>query len=118
MGITANIFWIGGKLFPSAFSSGTHGYNPVEQDANARAFTYFNGKYSGFADWNFTGRNPNTIIGYNHSLPYEHEDNQLALKKAKLGLSWYDWVMSPMNILNPAPVVPGLVNTLILNSKY
>ena len=103
MGITANIFWIGGKLFPSAFSSGTHGYNPVEQDANARALGYFNKRIENFKDWNYS---LNPINGYNHSLPYEHEDNQLALKKAKLGLSWYDWVMSPMNILNPAPVVP------------
>jgi hypothetical protein len=110
-------FYLSKYAIPSALSSGTHGQNPVEQDANIRAFEYFNKKYPGFSDWKFTGKNANTINGYNWWLPYDDVSNQEALRKGKLGLSWYDWVMSPMN-LSFIPIIPGLVNTLILNNKY
>ena len=108
-------FYMSKYAIPSALSSGKHGQNPVEQDANVRALEYFNNRIENFRGWDFS---INKINGYNSSLPYNHKDNQLALKKAKLGFSWYDWVMAPMNVLNPLPIIPGLVNTIIFNNKH
>jgi hypothetical protein len=93
---------------PSALSRGNHDYHPVEQDANARSFKYFNKHIPEYDGWNFWS---NPIIGYNSSLPYDNENNQLALKYARLQSGWHDWVFGP-NI-----IISGLINAGILNNQ-
>lgn len=73
---------------PSMISSTTntyydHGYHPVEQDANVRAFSYFMKNVKGFTvrDWEFNrkiGGHP--IKEYNVDLPFYYDTNQEALK--------------------------------------
>lgn len=92
-----------------------HDYHPAEQDANIRAFKYFKKNVEGYdKEWKFS---PNPILGYDERLPYDNESNQRALKNGKLGLSWYDWVMYPLN-LSFAPIIPGVVNVFTLKNKY
>jgi hypothetical protein len=104
---------------PSAFSGGAfrdedgwvhHNYHPSEQDANARAFKYFNKKVTGFSnkDWDWGS---NDIIGYDPSLPFGNSQNQLALKYARLQPAWHDWVLGP-NIL-----VSMFINWPVLNGQ-
>jgi len=68
--------------------------------ANARALKYFNKHFDDFADngsWDF-GYNP--IIGYDNSLPFDHNNNQLALDYAKLQPAWHDWILGPNVVLS------------------
>ena len=93
-------------------NSTDHSLHPAEQDANIRALKYFNKNIDGYSGWRFTGINSNPIIGYNPSLSYNDLSNQAALKNGRLRLSWYDYLLGPQIIL------PGLLNAVILNTKY
>lgn len=112
----SGLFYLGKYAIPSLLGKNTSEspayLGPVEQDANVRAFKYFNRKIPGYNGWHFTGDNNNPITGYNNFLPYDDPSNQLALSNGKLNLSWYDFLMGPTII------VPGIVNTFILNRKY
>jgi len=59
-----------------------------------------------------TGRNNNAINGYDPSLPYNDPANQAALRDGRLKLEWFDY------LLGPRIIIPGLINTLVLNSRY
>lgn len=105
---SSGLFYLSKYGIPSLLSSGNHKLHPTEQDANARAFMYFNRSDDNYNDWDF-GYNP--INGYRSGLPFNDLQNQMALNKAKLSLSWYDY------LLGPQILIPGIVNTFIQNSK-
>jgi hypothetical protein len=103
---------------PSALSRGNHDYHPAEQDANARAYRYFSEHIKDFnwidengiqrSKWKFEY---NLIIGYNSALPFNDTKNQLALRHARLRISWIDWLTGPSIIEN------GIRNTFVLNNQ-
>ena len=78
---------------PSAFTKDK--YNFAEQDANARAFSYFSKHVEGYnwvdeygveeSQWK---RERNPIKSYNWSLPFDDPDNQKTLKNKKRTLGW------------------------------
>ena len=72
-----------------------HDYHPVEQDANIRAFKYFNKHIDGYNGWK---KYSNPIKGYDWSQPYTDENNQVALKQGLLKPAWYDYfiIFSPL----------------------
>lgn len=102
---------------PSALSKEgvDHSLHPAEQDANARALSYFNRHESNYSGWNFFS---NPIVGYNQNLSFNDPVNQTAINRARLRLSWYDYLMSPLNATLVGIPIPGLINALILNSQY
>lgn len=112
------LFYLSKLGIPSLFSKNTigspHNHNPVEQDANIRAFIYFNEHIDGYSGWDF--RNPalggNPIIGYDPSQAYRDLDNQMALKRGLLKLQWYDY------LIYKSTFIPSLINTIIYNSRY
>ncbi len=108
-------FYLSKYGIPSLLSKNPHKWNPVEQDANARALRYFSTNISGFNNWNFSY---NPILNYNQSLPFNNPINQAALNGANLHLSWYDYFMAPFNLSIIGIPIPGLINTLMLNQKY
>jgi RHS repeat-associated protein len=96
---------------PSMFSKSLVRFNPVEQDANKRALSYFLKNESSFTneDWHI---NPNPIDNYNISLENNNPDNQIILQSNKLGLSWHDILLGPNIFLS------GIINMLYFNSQY
>ena len=86
-----------------------HRYHPVEQDANIRAFKYFNKRMDEYSDWDFTNH---PILGYESTLPITDDVNQAALKNGRLQPAWYDYVLT----LSPTaggliiPLSDGLIN--------
>jgi hypothetical protein len=109
---TSGWFYLSKYAIPSALSKYPYNQHPVEQDANIRAFTYFNKHIDGYSGWVFTGLNGNPINGYDPWLPYNDPTNQAALRDGRLRLAWYDYLLGPNIILS------GLLNTLILNNQY
>ncbi len=110
-------FYLSKYGIPSALSKRgvDHSLHPAEQDANARALRYFNKHISGYNGWNHFS---NPIVGYNRNLPFNDSVNQAALDNARLRLSWYDYLMSPLNATIVGIPIPGLINALILNKQY
>ena len=108
-------FYLSKYGIPSLLSKNPHDYNPVEQDANARALRYFSTNISGFNNGDFYY---NPILNYNQSLPFNNPINQAALNGANLHLSWYDFFMAPFNLSIIGIPIPGLISTLMLNQKY
>jgi hypothetical protein len=94
---------------PSITSKGDHNFHPAEQDANSRAFTYFNNHIANYSGWVHTGRNANTIVGYDQSRPYDNVGNQLALSNALISAKWYDYASWIIPVLGP--VVVGFINS-------
>ncbi len=114
---------------PSLFSSHYHNYNPVELDANRRAFLYFNkyvdgfykpekDKYDNTYGWDFysnplkdlTNHQLNSYVDY-------HDSNDLKqLAKLTIHSKWYDYLSllthPKMFILN------GIFNTIYYNNQY
>jgi len=114
---------------PSANSDGIHDFHPVEQDANRRAFLYFNKNVDGFQDdadfssedyrnnkgWDFK-RNPfisgigelkyydGILINY---VDYNNPNYLSSLNKIKVKAKWYDHVSW---LFIPAPLFQGLNN--------
>jgi hypothetical protein len=108
---------------PSAFSKGVHDFTPFEQDANRRAFLYFNKETPDFQDdtelWNVDSRNnkgwdfwrnPLNINGSNtrgQYVDYRNCENVTSLDKISISAQWYDHVSW---IFIPAPFFQGLYN--------
>jgi RHS repeat-associated protein len=111
---TSGLFYLSKYGIPSALSkSGTdHSLHPAEQDANIRAFKYFNKHIDNYSGWYHDPYYGNPINGYDPSLSYTDPANQAALRNGRLRLSWYDYLLGP-NI-----IVSGLLNALILNHQY
>lgn len=110
---------------PSIRSKGNHDFHNVEQDANRRAFLYFNKNIEGFQDdsdqsdnrgWNFWS-NPLNINGTNARLQYvDYRDpNQVNLLNVlEVRAKWYDHV-SWLYFLAGGPIWVGLINSGIYN---
>ena len=111
---TSGLFYLSKFGIPSALSkNGTdHSLHPAEQDANVRAFKYFNKYIYNYSGWYHDPYYGNPIIGYDPSLSYNDPANQAALRNGRLRLAWYDYLLGP-NI-----IVSGLINALILNHQY
>jgi len=105
----SGLFYLSKYGIPSLFSKDQHHDHPAEQDANVRAFMYFNEHIDDYSGWN---RWNNPINNFNWNQPYNDPSNQLALSNGILRLSWYDYMLGP-NI-----IVSGLLNTFILNNQY
>ena len=84
-----------------------HDYHPVEQDANIRAYKYFNKHIEGFNGWK---QNRNPINGYDWSQSYTNENNQMALKLGLLRPAWYDY------FLIFSPLMDAYINWLVLEN--
>ena len=84
-----------------------HKYHPAEQDANIRAFKYFNKYIDNYTGWKF-GVNP--IGGYDNSLPYDDSQNQAVLNNGLLRPAWYNYIF-PGEIL-----ITGFINWLSLEN--
>ena len=84
-----------------------HKYHPAEQDANIRAFKYFNKYIDNYTGWKF-GVNP--IWGYDNSLPYDDSQNQAVLNNGLLRPAWYNYIF-PGEIL-----ITGFINWLSLEN--
>ena len=67
------------------FGDGDHRQHFAEQDANSRAFTYFNQHIENYNGWN----QRNTINGYNFNNPFSDIANQLALSNNLKRPRWY-----------------------------
>lgn len=107
-------FYLSKYAIPSLLSKGDHDLHPVEQDANIRALKYFHKNISGYSGWQF-GYNP--IEDYDETKSYDDLSNQDALENGHLGLSWYDYLMTPLNFTGGGIIIPGLINALILNKN-
>jgi hypothetical protein len=105
---------------PSILSKGDHRLHPVEQDANRRAFLYFNKNVADFQDdisiwdnqgWDFW-RNPLNIdrAGRDHQyIDFQDENQRRLLEVLNLSPKWYDhasWLLYPIG-----PIGVGLINT-------
>jgi len=73
--------------------------------ADIRAFAYFTQHINDYAGWHFT---LNSIKDYNRLLPFDSEENQWALKRGRLKITWYDFLL-PGNFVGA-----GLINWLSL----
>ncbi|MBA5791790.1 hypothetical protein H1R17_11245 [Flavobacterium sp. xlx-214] len=110
--------------FPSMFSKGDHDFHPVEQDANRRAFMYFNKEVGGFyqtADqfrfnienrvrrgWDFN-ENPLNVDGSNREgiyLDYKDFDQFRSLSRLTIRAYWYDYLDT---------FIPAGINTSFYN---
>ena len=102
------IFYMQKFAIPSlldTWGNGDHHLHFAEQDANSRAFTYFNKHIE-----NYTGWNPiNTIVGYDWSKPYNDIANQMALSNNLSHIKWYDFAL----LLTTDFVISGIVNQSI-----
>ncbi len=68
-----------------------HDYNPIEQDANARAIKYFYKRTGGNFTWIFN-RNPIGYPGTSRSMAdYNTSDFQSLLKSLRVSPTWYDY---------------------------
>ena len=114
---------------PSSRSNGVHDFHPVEQDADRRAFLYFNKNVGGFQDdmvltnkdyrdnkgWDFD-RNPLNVDGSNtrdQYVNYLNSNDIMSLDKIRIRAKWYDyasWIFTPIG-----PVWVGLKNAGIYN---
>ena len=112
---------------PSVLSSHDHEFHPVEQDANRRAFLYFNKYMDGFyktyeerhenRGWNFN-YNPLDIYGIQHGeyVDYFSESSLQLLEKLSIHAKWYDyagWLGFPFG-----PVSVGIYNSHYYNHQY
>ena len=84
-----------------------HDNHPAEQDANIRAFEYFNKHIDGYIGWDFIN---NPIKGYDNDLPYNHPQNQVALRNGIMTPAWYNYII-PWET-----AVTGIINWLSLET--
>ena len=84
-----------------------HNYHPAEQDANIRAFKYFNKYIDNYTGWK-CGVNP--IGGYDNSLPYDDSQNQAVLNNGLLRPAWYDYILPGWF------AITGIINWLSLEN--
>ena len=113
---------------PIFFSSHSHNFHPVEQDANRRAFLYFNENVDGFyktedemgaqRGWNFYSH-PLNIDHSNERYQYVDYHNMLDLQllnELSIHAKWYDyfcWLLFPVG-----PWGAGFFNTIYYNTTY
>ena len=98
----------------------SHDWHPVEQDANRRAFLYFNENVDGFYDknpydnhgWNFS-ENPININGdfQRINVDFHNKNDMLLLDKLTVKAKWYD-------VVGGALVVPGVIIGYINGYNY
>ncbi|MDR1090407.1 MAG: hypothetical protein LBL79_04960 [Prevotella sp.] len=90
------------SLISAGKGDGTHKYHAVEQDANARALSYFVDKYGGRFAHRSNGKGwdnkVNPITDYNWSQGFGSSVNQTAIKNAKMGLTAMDILGYPVAI--------------------
>lgn len=100
----------------SILSKGDHDFHPVEQDANRRAFLYFNKNVDGFQDdailndnkgWNFN-YNPLDVnkSGQGIYIDYQNANSVSLLNNLRVRAKWYDYVF---------PIVSGFYNAYQYN---
>ena len=112
---------------PSLFSSHNHDFHPIEQDANRRAFLYFNKYVDGFYKsedamyedygWDFN-ENPLNINNNNtYSYVDYHDSNSLKqLNRLTIHSKWYDYVSL---LTNPQLfLLNGIFNSIYYNYQY
>lgn len=116
---SSGLAYLGKYAIPSVFAKKPHNSNPVEQDANIRAFMYFDKYEPGFnyvengiqkTKWHFDGsglHSGNAILGYSWGLPVSNPRNQNVLRNGILSPTWLD-------LLDPL----GIVRTFQYNGKY
>lgn len=110
-------------------AKGDHKFNPMEQDANIRAFLYFNKNVKGFyvseddfirgvnRGWDFFN-NPLNIDGSNarnQYVDYQNHDHLISLNRLKVRAKWYDhasWFLLPVG----GPLWIGLINAKRYNN--
>ncbi len=113
---------------PSALSTGDHEFHPVEQDANRRAFIYFNSNVDGFykseqeyiqeftsgeanKGWDFR-RNPvvsrDQYTSVSAYTDFNNPSNMLALDKLAVRAKWYDHIHWVVPVVGP--IVVGWIN--------
>lgn len=85
-----------------------HNYHPAEQDANIRAFKYYNEKYHNYSAWDFEN---NPIRGYDINLPYHHPCNQIVMDNGRLRPAWYNYFMLGDFC------IAGIINYLVLEKS-
>jgi RHS repeat-associated protein len=97
-----------------------HAFHPVEQDADRRAFLYFNKHVDGFQNdtflgdnkgWNFD-ENPLDVnkSGHGSYIDYQNPNHLQLLNSLKVSAKWYDyagWLLFGVN----GAVGAGLINT-------
>lgn len=125
---SSGFFYLGKYALPSLWSKNTvqspHNMNPVEQDANVRAFSYFNRKIRGYNGWVSKGIGANPIRNYDFNRGMDDPSNALALKNGRLHLDWYDYLFTPIYLgAGPlaAPLVTlghGWLNKSRFNKRY
>ncbi len=111
---------------PSLLSTGEHDFHPVEQDANRRAFLYFNKNVEGFYDidpfdnrgWDFYYNpiDPYQKGNYGVVWDYKNASHLQAIDKLIVHAKWYDhfsWLLYPIG-----PIVVGLINSGYYNRNY
>lgn len=113
---------------PSAFSNHNHKFHPVEQDANRRAFLYFNKHIDGFYKteedmnnewgWDFDN-NPLNVDGsytFGQYVDYKDADDLKLLEGLSIHASlidYYGWTMSPIMLIGNT-----IYNTIYYNHQY
>ena len=111
----------------SNLSSGKwHDFHPVEQDANRRAFLYFNKNVEGFYDtnpsdnrgWDFDYNpiDPYQTGNYGLVWDYKNAEDLQAIDKLTVHAKWYDhfsWLLFPVG-----PIGIGLINSGYYNRNY
>lgn len=86
------LFYMQKFAIPSFFdtlSKNNHTLHYAEQDANSRAFTYFNKHVENYNGWD----RRNVIVGYDWSKSFNDISNQMALSSNLTHLKWYDAVL-------------------------
>ncbi len=120
-------FYLSKFGLPSAWSAAgnkEHYKNLVEQDANIRAFEYFQRidnkncpTTENETSTTLWDRENNVIVGFVWDLAPTHSHNWDTLRKGRLQLAWYDYLLSPFNMTIIGIIVPGIINAIILYNK-
>lgn len=108
---------------PSIRSKGVHDLHPVEQDANRRAFLYFNKNIEGFQDdeylsdskgWNFSYNKLNVDgSGEFQYIDFNNSNHLKSLNNIKVTAKWYDYTSW---FMFPGPIWMGLRNAYNYNN--
>lgn len=121
------------SLFDTFGRGGDHQYHPIEQDANMRAFKYFNKNVEGFyktqeeydpkieGGWNFA-KNPLDIYGngYSKYVDYHDADQMSLVNKLKVSSNLWEQFVGTSIFADPLPTLGyGLRNHVHYNKhKY
>lgn len=118
---------IGIPSLMSADGSGEHKYQPHEQDANARAFLYFNRHVSGFyqtGDQYYTNVKKGNNIGWNFAVnpldinrtgkergyhDYHNPQVREAINSLRIKEKWYDYASWSVPVIGPIGI--GIYNS-------